>query len=178
MVVQTSRFGEVELKEEDMVTFSEGLIGFNNLTQYVILDDPNDDLFAWLQSCEDKDIAFPVLEPELFSENFKINMTKHDLQSLNLESMERARVFTIITIPDDPTQMTANLKAPIIINVPDRVARQCVLQDSKSAIREPIFAKLQQRIVAAGAIKSDTSNIGVKVQIPMEAPERPVEVSK
>ena len=80
----------------------------------------------------------------------------------------RTRCFTIVTIPADVTQMTANLKAPIVINIEKRCARQCVLQDNHLAIREPIFAKLQQRLVAnpQAPMKSQAADWGVAVKLP------------
>jgi len=147
MKIQTSRFGVVEVTTDDLIDFPEGILGFNSLRKFVLLDDPNDDIFAWLQSCEESGVAFPVLEPELFTSGYEAPLTKHDLEGLKLITQEGARTFVIITIPQDPTQMTANLKAPIVINVARRLARQCVLQDNQLAIREPIFSKLQQRVV-------------------------------
>lgn len=172
MLIQTSRFGAVELTEEDVVQFPEGLIGFNTLHRYVLLDDPNDDIFAWLQSCDDPGIAFPVLEPELFAAGYKVALTKHDLDSLSLESMAGSRVFAIVTIPEDPRQMTANLKAPLIFNVAKKMARQCVLQDSKLNIREPIFSQLQQRVVASPGLpmKTEDKDLGVSVKLPPQQP--------
>jgi flagellar assembly factor FliW len=168
VVIQTSRFGSVNLKPEDILTFAEGLLGFTDLREFVLLDDPNDEIFAWLQSCESPAIAFPVLEPELFTENFKINLTKTDLASLKLQSQEKARFFSIVTIPDDPTLMTANMKAPVVVNVETRIARQCVLQDNGLAIREPIFAKLQQRVVQnpTVAIKNQALGLDVAIRLP------------
>lgn len=173
MIVQTSRFGSVELSEDDILLIPEGIVGFHNLKKYVLLDDPNDELFAWLQSAEDPEVAFPVLEPELFATGYSLDMTRHDLAALEMDSMKRARVFTIVTIPDDPTQMTANLKAPIVINVENRMARQCVLQDNKLAIREPIFARLQQRVTAnTQPLKNQTPDWEVAIKLPLQEPGR------
>lgn len=147
MVIKTSRFGLVEFKIEDVLTFPEGLLGFKDLREFILLDDPNDDIFAWLQSCELPSIAFPVLEPEIFSHKYNIALNRTDLEALKLTATETPFFFNIITIPDDPTQMTANVKAPIIINQNARLARQCVLQDNNLAIKEPIFTKLQSRVV-------------------------------
>lgn len=168
MRIQTSRFGTIDLTEDDIIQFPEGLLGFNDLRRFVLLDDPNDEIFAWLQSCEQGGIAFPILEPELFSANYNVSLTKHDLEILNMKAAEATRAFTIITIPQDPTQMTANLKAPIVINVKKKIGRQCVLQDNSLAIREPIFAKLQQRIVQnpQTSIKSQALDWGVAVRVP------------
>jgi flagellar assembly factor FliW len=168
MLIQTSRFGPVKLQSEDIIEFPEGILGFNDLRRFVLLDDPNDEIFAWLQSCEIPQIAFPVLEPELFASNYQISLTKHDLESLGLTKQEKIRGFSIITIPEDPTQMTANLKAPVVINTEKRIARQIVLQDNNLAIREPIFAKLQSRVVQnpQSSIKSQATDWGVAIRLP------------
>lgn len=165
MIIETSRFGKVELRNEDLLQFPEGLLGFADLRQFVLLDDPSDEIFAWLQSCESPSIAFPVLEPELFSANYRVNLTKGDLEALRLTSSDQARFFSIVTIPEDPTQMTANVKAPIVVNVQGKVARQCVLQDNNLAIREPIFAKLQQRVVANPTVSIKDQSAGMDVAI-------------
>jgi flagellar assembly factor FliW len=178
MLIQTSRFGAVTLQDEDVIDFPDGILGFNDLRKFVLLDDPNDEIFAWLQSCEIPQIAFPVLEPELYAQNYNAALTKHDLESLGLPSNEKTqkgyRSFTIITIPDDPTQMTANMKAPIVINIAKRLARQVVLQDNNLAIREPIFTKLQSRVVQnpQSSIKSQASDWGVAIRLPEKRGDR------
>lgn len=160
--LQTTRFGLVEFGTHDTLEFAEGLLGFGQLRNFIILDDPNDEIFAWLQSCENPDIAFPVLEPELFTLNYKVELSKADLEVLKLSSIQEGRLLTIITIPSDPTQMTANMKAPIVINPRMKLARQCVLQDNSLQIREPIFSKLQQRVVQqpGTSFKNKTMDIG------------------
>lgn len=173
MVINTSRFGRVELQDHDVLTFPEGLLGFADLRQFVLLDDPTDEIFAWLQSCEASHIAFPVLEPELFIESYKATLTKSDLEALKLPTQDKARYFSIVTIPDDPTQMTANLKAPIVVNVTNRIARQCVLQDNHLAIREPIFSKLQQRVVQNPSVSIKHQSIGMDVAIKLGAKNSP-----
>jgi flagellar assembly factor FliW len=174
LLIQTTRFGQVQFQSEDLLAFPEGILGFADLKKFVLLDDPNDDIFAWLQSCDEPAIAFPVLEPELFSESFKITLAKSDLEALKLQSAQGARLFCIITIPDDPTQMTANMKAPIVINVAEKRARQCVLQDNNLAIREPIFSKLQQRVVQNPhqSIKAQSHGLDVAIRLPEKALDR------
>ena len=170
MQIQTSRFGNITVTTDDVLTFPEGLLGFSDLDRFVLLDDPSDEIFAWLQSCDEPSIAFPVLEPELFSENFDLSLSKSDMKILNSENKTGLRPFCIITIPEDPTMMTANLKAPIVINITDKTGRQCVLQDNKLEIREPIFTRLQQRVVQhnASAIKSKALESGVAVKLPAD----------
>lgn len=174
--IQTSRFGQVQCQEDDVIFFPDGILGFADLRKFVLLDDPSDEIFAWLQSCEIPQIAFPVLEPELFTSNYQMNLTRHDLESLDMNASSGAKAYTsfsIITVPEDPTQMTANLKAPIVINIEKRMARQIVLQDNNLAIREPIFAKLQSRVVQnpQAPIKTQAAELGMAVKLPLRPPE-------
>lgn len=168
MLINTTRFGNVEVKEGDVIHFLEGLLGFNDLRNFVLLDDPDDDIFAWLQSCEVGNVAFPILEPEIFSDTYKVKLGKRDFEALNLTDLQsNARVYTIITIPDDPKMMTANLKAPVIINVSERKARQCVLQDNDMPIRHQMFTELQKRVVLVPdkSIKEQTMDEDLAVRI-------------
>lgn len=168
--IRTTRFGEVQISGSDIINFPEGILGFGDLKRFVLLDDPNDDIFAWLQACDDAAVAFPVLEPELFASEYKVNASKADLEALQMPSLEGSRMFSIVTIPEDPTKMTGNLKAPVIVNIQKRIGRQCVLQDNNLAIREPIFQKLQQRVVAQPnlSIKAQSQALDVAVRLPVD----------
>jgi len=172
VTIQTTRFGQVQLQQEDVLNFPEGILGFSELKKFILVDDPTDDIFAWLQACDEPAIAFPVLEPELFAENYKVNLSKADQESLKVQNSGKFRMFCIVTIPDDPTKMTANLKAPVVVNMAERLARQCVLQDNNLAIREPILQKLQQRVVAypEKTIKSQSPGLEVAVRLPEDRP--------
>ena len=66
MKVNTTRFGELEVKNEDVINFSEGLLGFEKLTKFFVVDPGDSTLILWLQSTEDESIAFPIIEPKIF----------------------------------------------------------------------------------------------------------------
>jgi flagellar assembly factor FliW len=167
MQVQTTRFGLVTITETDVITFNEGLLGFSDLRKFVLLDDPNDEIFAWLQSCEKPAVAFPILEPELFTQDYKVKLSKHDLESVKLMPTESFRMFTIVTIPQDVTQMTANLKAPVVVNVKTKLAKQIVAQENDYSIKFPMFIELQRRLVQnpKADIKSQAADWGVAVRL-------------
>jgi flagellar assembly factor FliW len=173
MLINTTRFGQVQIESTDILNFSEGLLGFADLRTFVILDDPTDDIFAWMQSCEQPAIAFPILEPEIFNNAYHAMLSKADLAALNLNPADPFSTFTIVTIPDDPTLMTANLKAPVIVNLNGRHARQCVLQDNSLAIREPIFAKLQSRVVSQPTVSIKSLSKQTAVIVPIRSHSEP-----
>lgn len=155
--VQTTRFGQVSIQQEDVITLVDPMLGFPDLRKFVILEDPDDLVFAWLQSCENPAIAFAVLEPELFASDYNVTLGKNDKEALKLTSDIGKRIFNIVTIPEDVTKMTANMKAPFVVNVNNRLAKQVVTQENDHPIKHPIFAELQKRLLQSGLTHRGTA---------------------
>lgn len=147
MKIKTTRFGELEVDKKDIITFKEGLLGFDNLTKFFVVDPGDQTLILWLQSTEDAGTAFPMIEPKIFQPDYSVKLLPAELISLELEGLGEANVYTILTIPQVVTEMSANLKAPIIINNKTKIARQIVLQDSKLEVRFPMYKELKRHIV-------------------------------
>jgi len=144
MVIETTRFGSITVPEIDVVTFPEGMLGFSKIDQYVLVEGADVSLFIWLQAIKKGSVAFPLLEPQIFEPSFKIDLMDDDRKVLKMDSLEHAKVFSIVTIPSDPTKMTANLKAPIVLNCKTRLARQVILHNLDYPIRMPIYTQLQR----------------------------------
>ena len=158
MKINTTRFGELEVNKEDVITFKEGLLGFENLTKFFIVDPGDQTLILWIQSVDNPETAFPILEPRIFQPDFQVKLLPAELTSLNLENLNTAGVYTILTIPKDVTEMSANMKAPIIINNDDKIARQIVLQDNKLEVRRNMYKDLKRYIVAYSSDDSVRTN--------------------
>ncbi len=148
MMVETTRFGSIAVAENDIITFPEGMLGFSKINQYVLVERVDDSLFLWLQALKKASVAFPLLEPQIFERNFKVELVDEDKKALELTDLAHAKVFAIVTIPTDPTKMTANLKAPIVINLKNRLAKQVILHQADYPIRKPIFSELQAHCAA------------------------------
>jgi len=148
MMVETTRFGAIAVAENDIITFPEGMLGFSKINQYVLVERVDDSLFLWLQALKKPSVAFPLLEPQIFERGYKVDLANEDRKLLELKDLTHAKVFAIITIPTDPTKMTANLKAPIVINLKNRLASQVILHEADYPIRQPIFAELQAHCAA------------------------------
>ncbi|MBM4316725.1 MAG: flagellar assembly protein FliW [Deltaproteobacteria bacterium] len=145
MIVETTRFGSISVVEEDILTFSEGMLGFSKIDSYVLVERMDESLFLWLQAVKKPSVAFPLLEPQILDRGYKVELEDEDRKSLKLgNDLSGAKVFCIITIPTDPTKMTANLKAPIVINLKKRIAKQVILHSQDYPIRKAIFSDLQQ----------------------------------
>jgi|GEM_PF-63737 len=146
--IKTTRFGELEVNPSDIVTFSEGLLGFESLKKYFVVDPGDSTLILWLQSTEDEKVAFPIIEPKIFKPDYIAKLLPADLNGLELESLQAARLYSILTIPATVTEMSANLKAPVVINSTKKVGKQIVLQDSKLSVKHEMYKELKTYIVS------------------------------
>jgi len=145
--VKTSRFGELQVNKEDILLFKEGVLGFERLKKFFVVDPGDSTLILWLQSVEDSTVAFPIIEPKIFKPDYIVKLLPAELASLELENLSNAKIYSILTIPQDVVKMSANLKAPIVINNTQRTARQIVLQDNKLSVRFEMYKELKQYIV-------------------------------
>jgi len=160
--INTTRFGELEVEKNDIITFKEGLLGFEELKRFFIVDPGDQTLILWFQSVEDESTAFPIIEPKIFKPDYSVKLLPAELTSLSLENLNNASVYTILTIPQVVTEMSANLKAPIIINNETKLARQIVLQDSKLEVRYQMYKDLKKHIVNFSSDDAKRTNVELK----------------
>jgi flagellar assembly factor FliW len=139
MIVETSRFGSVEVDDDKIIHFEDGLPGFENLTKYILLSPPELNPFHILQSIEDKDIALTIADPFLFKKDYAPLIKEKVFADLKIEDSTHAALFTTMVIPEDYRKMTANLMAPIVINPNKRLGKQVILDQGDYPVRYPIF---------------------------------------
>jgi flagellar assembly factor FliW len=156
MVVQTGRFGQIEISTDEIITIPSGILGFPEEQDYCLVDSGDDTLILWLQSLTNPHLAFPVLEPRIYKNDYVVRLSASELRELRLDSIKEASVFTILTIPGNLTEMTANLKAPIVINTRSRIAKQVVLQENDQPIKHPMFQELRTHLMGIRRTPSAT----------------------
>ncbi|MEW6056019.1 MAG: flagellar assembly protein FliW [Bdellovibrionota bacterium] len=153
MKIKTVRFGELEVGADEIITFPEGILGFTELHRYCLVDPGDDTLILWMQSLDDANIAFPVLEPKIFKSDYVVKLSYQELKQLKLENINQSIVFTILTIPKDVTQMTANLKAPIVVNLREQLGRQVILQENEYTLKHLMFKELKAQLATIETTK-------------------------
>ena len=153
--VNTTRFGELQVNQEDIINFTEGLLGFDNLKTFFVVDPGDSTLILWLQSVEDEKIAFPIIEPKIFKPDYVAKLLPADMNSVSLNSLSEAKVYSVLTIPANITEMSANLKAPIVINNEKKIAKQIVLQDNKLSVKYEMYTELKSYIISYSASDDD-----------------------
>lgn len=132
----TGRFGQIEYSAEDVVTMLDGVLGFPEFRQYLILQHKEGSPFRWLQSVDEPRLSFLVVDPCNFVPDYAPVMEIRHAQDLNLAEDTPRLVYTIVTIPQGkPEELTLNLAGPIVINAETRSAKQIVLEDSAYSIK-------------------------------------------
>ena len=129
MKVETSRFGTIDISEKEIVRFPEGLYGFEKETEFTLLPfNPNvDSPMEWMQSLKSDHLAFVVTDPYLYLPDYKLKLSEEDKKHIELEEDDLFITRAIVTIPENYSEMTANLIAPVVINKDKGVAKQFVL---------------------------------------------------
>ena len=137
--IETTRFGLIGLTDEDIVAVPEGLLGFPQDTRYVVIDHKPGSPFRWLQSVDTSDLAFLVVDPATFVNDYAPEMPESLASYLELSEETPRLVYTIVTIPRGrPEEMTLNLAGPIVFNLETKTAKQIVLESDIFPIRCPI----------------------------------------
>lgn len=141
MRFKSSRFGQIEIRKEDVLTFPDGLLGFPDFKRYTLLDDKRHEPFMWMQSLDEADLAFVLINPVLIEPDYRVEASPEDVSNLEIRDPSRVQVLVIVSVPSDPMEMTANLKGPLIINPDSLKARQVVLMSDKYGTKHPIMKK-------------------------------------
>ncbi len=138
----TKALGQIQVKSDHIIAFPEGILGFQDQQSFVILPHREHSPFKWLQSIQDKSLAFILIDPvELFQVTYQQALQEEDLNFLHLDqSLIGGQAYAIVTVPQSKTQqMTANLQGPIIINSKERRAKQCISSDPQHILHFPIL---------------------------------------
>ncbi len=136
--IPTELFGALDIAEEHIIEFSEGILGFPACRGWVLIDGAKPGT-AWLQSVEYGPLVFLLADPFVFYDGFTADLSHNDLRRLEATNAGEIAVFAIVTLPASRAgEATANLHGPILVNVHSRRGAQVVLGESSWSVRQPI----------------------------------------
>jgi len=151
LLIKTRNFGEVEVKKEKIIYFDYGVIAFEEMKRFFIIESGQEDLpFCWLQSVDAGDLAFVLLNPFLFKPDYEFEIPEGVIKELAIEEKEDVAVFSIVVVPEDINKITANLLAPVIINTKNLKGKQIILNDKKYTTKHYILGEFKK---AKGAVE-------------------------
>jgi len=146
MKILTKHFGELEIEDEKTINFIDGIPGFEEQKRFIIVDNPDEENpFKWLQSLDDTELAFVIINPFLFKEDYEFDIPEHILEKLRIKEEKDVLVYSIVHISEEIENMTANLIGPIIINTKEMLGKQIVLDDSRYKTKHFILKEVKAK---------------------------------
>jgi len=151
MTINTKIFGEIGVDEERVITFVNGIVGFPDLKNFLLLyESDTDGGIKWLQSIEEPAFAMPVIDPLVVKEDYNPSVEDELLKPLEIKDENDILVLVTLTVPSEVEKMSVNLCAPIIISGETRKACQVIIEQGDYPIKFPIYEILKKKKEGAG----------------------------
>lgn len=153
MKAQTKFFGEVDIEEDKIIEFPNGIIGFENFKKFSIIYDIDNDgetRISWLQSMEEPALALPVIDPLAITPEYAPMIEDELLRPLGDPADEDLLFLLVMTVPADMTKVTVNMKAPIIINAEKKKGVQLIVENADYAVKFNVYESVQKMKEKAG----------------------------
>ncbi len=137
MEIESTRFGRLEVDNERIITFPNGLLGFPDHARFALIQTGEENYFFWLQAVEDPNLAFVVTDPTIFFKDYEVPVREETQRELKIEDDAFLQVFVICNKVGE--WLTGNLLGPIVVNAQNRLAQQVVLTEKKYTTRQPLL---------------------------------------
>jgi flagellar assembly factor FliW len=149
--IATSRFGEISYTKEDVLLFPRGLPAFEENHGWILTGD-EDNAIRWLQSIEDGRLAVPVTTPDTVLSDYNAKIPEDELDTVGSRDSGDLALLVVVSIPESaPWDMTANLRAPILVSLKNRKAVQVIAPGDEYPINYAIFPENAKRAMQASA---------------------------
>jgi len=128
LTIENTRFGPLSVDADKVITFPEGILGFEDLKRYVIQVVEEYEPFQWLISVDDGAVMFPVISPKMVKEDYAPDITREQLSGIGQYDDADLLLYLIVTFNAESQEVSANLKGPLFINQQTRLGSQVVLE--------------------------------------------------
>ena len=139
MELVTKYHGVRTYGDDDIIVFKKGIPGFKELKSFIIFPLEGNDVFSVLHSIENIEIGLVLVSPFYVLSDYEINIPDAFMQELKIAVPEDVLVLTTVTLNSNIEEMTTNLKAPMIINIKEKLGEQLILDNDKYKIKELLF---------------------------------------
>ncbi len=143
MELITKARGKITVSEDHLITIPAGLFGFEQYTKYALVDSDYEP-FLWLQSCEDPNLAFLIVDPFLICSEYETDIDDASLKKIGITKPEDIIIMTIVTVPHDGSAITANFQGPLVINKKNHECKQAILNDHRWSTKVDIVKALSK----------------------------------
>ncbi|MCB2288840.1 flagellar assembly protein FliW [Clostridium sp. CS001] len=139
MEIVTRHHGIVTYNDEDVIIFKKGLPGFKELKNFITFPLESNEDFTILHSIEDVEVGLVLISPFTITLDYQFKIPDTLIKELQIDNEEDVLVLTTVTLNSKIEDMTTNLKAPIIINIKEKLGEQLILDNDKYKIKQPLF---------------------------------------
>lgn len=139
MIIQSTRFGQLEVDESEVINFHHGIPGFPDEKAFVLVATGSESPFSFLQSTVEANLTFLLTDPFVFFKSYEFKLEDEVLEELGISLENPPQVFVIATVKEKLEEMTANLLAPVVMNGQKRIGRQIILEKSEYGTRHLLF---------------------------------------
>jgi flagellar assembly factor FliW len=130
MKLATLRFGEIDVEEEKIIFFPQGVPGFEKESRYIMLQPEESIPFSFMQSVEDGELAFIITNPFLFFPDYQFDLPEPVEEELQVESEADVMIFSIVSVNEQENEFSLNLLAPVVINLSGKLGKQVILHNA------------------------------------------------
>jgi flagellar assembly factor FliW len=138
MQLKTTRFGTIDIEEENIFFFASGILGFPDCRRFILIPHPKGGSFQWLQSVDQAEVAFILTDPQLFVSDYRIDIRLEDIAVIEAGELEEVRVYVIVRVPPRPEKPSINLVGPILVNEKKKQGMQHVINNCPWSFRHEI----------------------------------------
>jgi|SRR5471030_662640 len=138
MVFNSKVHGEIKYEEKDIVMFDKGLLGFDELKKFFLVDLEEFKPFKLLHSLENEEVGMIVISPYDFFEDYEIELNELTIKDLKIKTPKETLIVTTVTLNSDAQKATTNLQGPIIINISTKLGEQIIVDNTKYKVKEPL----------------------------------------
>ena len=149
MLINSHRFGPLEIPEKKIISMVRPVLGFEKLGKFCLIEREEFWPFLWMQSIEEPAVAFIVVNPAVFDSDYRIDINSNEISELEPTTPELIETYVIANVPENWKQMTLNLQGPILINTANNKAKQLVLMNSEYKVQQTVFELEKSSTTAA-----------------------------
>lgn len=141
MELKTKQHGTFTYNEEDIITFKKGIMGFESLKKFIVVDIKENPLFKILQSVEDEDVGLVIISPFEVKNNYEVELKDNVIENLSISAQKEVMLYSTVTVNSDINKITVNLKAPIVINNNKKLGEQVIIDREEYKIKHPLIER-------------------------------------
>ncbi|NDI36517.1 flagellar assembly protein FliW [Chengkuizengella sediminis] len=141
MKIQTKHFGEIEIEESKIMTFTQGLLGFEDVKSYALLQLDQEIPLTYLQAVEKQDLNFIILDPFQFFKDYNVELSNEIQKELDIKEQSEVTIWSLVSIQDNLENATCNLIAPLVMNIRTKQGKQIILHNSSYTTKHTFIPK-------------------------------------